>query len=1002
MTRAKDLLMVSLMALAARSAMATSVAEQLRQLAPDVGRAVRVDGFSLQAGMALVILDEGVLVPSTPVAGRPVELAFVGRGRVELEAPDPVEAGQLELFTGSSVLEEGFDRAVLVVTLDAAVDAVLRRPRALPDQRIDEAAALYKAWRVGTERALLDVDARVFADGAGDRLASGFFCAAIESERLGHFLVVVDPLADEQMTVGQFVRPELSRREQRRLRRTLEDEQRSGGLIGLDVADLGTWDTWVSASLTGIDGGATPGTRGAEPLHYDLDVSLGGADLALESTARLSLRVLVGDLRAVSLEMNADLEPRRVIDARGRELEWWRSRHELVVVLAEPAQAGERLGLAIEYGGRPLERASDGVLALRHPSGWYPHAGTIDRATYDLTVTWPGDLEVLAPGAAGDLVRTSDGRTRRRWRVEAPTPGTSFEIGRFQRISGRAGDVAIDVAVIRTGAPADTELAREIFGTVVDAVQYFERTFGPYPLDRLQVVSTPRGFSQGLLGLVTLSAGAVADWQEWGAVLGLEDQRTVIAHEVAHQWWGNLVGWRSYRDQWISEAMANYAALLWASARLHDSGDGPLLRGPTAGWQAELLRPLADGRPVESLGPLVVGARLDSSLSRDAYASIVYKKGALVLNMLAQLFGEDAFVAMLGDIVEAASGRVISTSDLLDALHRLGGIDLGCFGRQYIYGTGLPEIVYRYRFEELGRDRWAVVGEARQRAPTHTDLRVVESSFGVLDVRRREVPKLDAEGWRLVVPFQIGVVDRSSGNGGRSIVAGRVPVSGPTSPFRIEVERRPEVLWLDREAEVFGRFFAVDRWPRLAAYLGALELEAAGDPEGAGAELFNALAAPVAVVPTGWEASFAPVDVTAEGRRLDARIRLALARLHLDAGRLAEARTEVTLARDLVASRDRWLLAADLLAVESRLDLLSGDAKPALRRLQDAVLGRRGVETPETWTLLAVAAAAVGDTDVLNTAAERASKLGVDLGPLTRTIHDAPSPSRRNLTNSPG
>ena len=79
----------------------------------------------------------------------------------------------------------------------------------------------------------------------------------------------------------------------------------------------------------------------------------------------------------------------------------------------------------------------------------------------------------------------------------------------------------------------------------------------------------------------------------WNRFFGVEDRRLVVAHEVAHQWWGDQVGWTSYRDQWISEAMASYAALLFGKERLGDKYSGVDL---TAGWRSELTAHLPDGR----------------------------------------------------------------------------------------------------------------------------------------------------------------------------------------------------------------------------------------------------------------------------------------------------------------------------------------------------------------------------------------------------------------------
>ena len=120
-----------------------------------------------------------------------------------------------------------------------------------------------------------------------------------------------------------------------------------------------------------------------------------------------------------------------------------------------------------------------------------------------------------------------------------------------------------------------------------------------------------------MLGFVTLSDLLLNDLGIWNRFFGLEDRRLVIAHEIAHQWWGDQVGWTSYRDQWISEAMASYSGpTLTARTALKNDLSGVDL---TSGWQerADLLP--ADGRAIESLGPVVLGGRLFSSLSRDAY-----------------------------------------------------------------------------------------------------------------------------------------------------------------------------------------------------------------------------------------------------------------------------------------------------------------------------------------------------------------------------------------------
>jgi hypothetical protein len=159
-------------------------------------------------------------------------------------------------------------------------------------------------------------------------------------------------------------------------------------------------------------------------------------------------------------------------------------------------------------------------------------------------------------------------------------------------------------------------------------------------------------------------------------------------------------------------------------------------------------------------------------------------------------------------------------------------------------------------------------------------------------------------------------------------------------------------------------------------------VEITGDPRAARAAYFEALEAPVVAVPEGWGDAVEVADPESRAASLDARIRLALARLALDAGDIAAAGAQLDLARDLIRGRDRWLLDRELLVVASRLALLSGDPRTAYRELKRRVLGDRPLSRPETWALLAIAARGVGDDDLFSRARDRALELGVELGPL--------------------
>src|SRR5262249_19532114 len=141
------------------------------------------------------------------------------------------------------------------------------------------------------------------------------------------------------------------------------------------------------------------------------------------------------------------------------------------------------------------------------------------------------------------------------------------------------------------------------------AVSHFETLFGPFPYSRLAISQIPGSFGQGwpeLVYLPTLEFLPLGEKKAMGLSGGLElsQDQLQLAHEVAHQWWGNQIGWKSYHDQWLSEGFATYAAALWvASEKDGDRKFHALLEE----YKRDLLSKDKDGHTVESGGPIWLG-----------------------------------------------------------------------------------------------------------------------------------------------------------------------------------------------------------------------------------------------------------------------------------------------------------------------------------------------------------------------------------------------------------
>lgn len=947
----------------------------------DPAAAVRLDQVKLNAGLASIRFEDGVLVPATAVGGRPEEMVFLGQGRIVLEPPDAIEEGQLEIFTGGPRLDEEFSHAVLVVGLDGATDALLRRPRVAPlDLALAvRAAEVYAQWRGKPERKLLNVDGAVMMDAAGDAAYRGYFAAWFRGDELGDFLYLVEPDARDQVTLGRFVPLEATEKEKRKLLRQINREQRRGRLIGLELDDLGQWDTWISSPLRGRDGKPLPGIASFEPRKYTLEVSLGEGDLRLAGRARIDLQPAIRGSRAVALLLNSDLKVEKVTDGAGRDLVFHRTGRDLNVLLPGPAAEGETVTLVVEYSGLLIGKEGSSR-ALRDTLEWYPHAGSIDRALYDVTFRWPRKLDLVACGR-----RTGGGEEGgRRWErrvLDIPAAGFTFEVGRYRLETAQAGHVAVTVAFDPDGALLDRKVRDEIVQSVTGSLLYFEEMFGPYPLDELTVVTVPRDFSQATLGFVALSNLMMADLGIFNLFLGLEDRRTVIAHEIAHQWWGHLVGWESYRDQWISEAMANYASLLYARDRLEWTDRHGA--GPTTGWREALTDTLPNGRSVESLGPVVLGERLFSSHSANsAYQAIVYQKGAVILDMLARSMGEESFPKILKQIVKVRSNRLLSTEDFLALAERITGAELDWFADQYVFGTGLPEVYYSYRFTPKGEGKWTVEGTARQQPSYHFRYRVERTDRGGFDVVRERVDQLAVRQSRLVVPVEVLVHDptrppngRASKEKGNALVQGRLFLSGESADFAIEVPGEPRSFWLDRDAQVFGLFYDESRNPKRVLMSRGFDAVAAGRIDEAESLLRQALDAEVETSP---EEGDGLRDLKKEGRLLDATVQLGLARLYLTAGRDGDAQAAYDKAHRVLGTYGGWY-EEELKIIESRLEMRRGVFDKAFKRLRHGLLRSGNLDGVEGYLLLAIAAQSTGHKEEFEQAMKTARESGADV-----------------------
>ena len=967
--------------------------------------AVALRNVELELGPAIFEMQRGILFPAAPVAGRTVELVFIGQARFRLEAPDEIEAGQLELFTGERALEVPVEEAVLVLANEGAVAELLRGPpphEVRPELKA-RAEEIHRRWLDRAERRRAGVESAIFKLLVGDEAFQQYFALWCHSFELGDFVYQLDPEEQEQITLASFRPIDLTGWERLRLKHHIRVQQRKGRWLDVRLENLGAWDVWMSRSWSPNRGPALPGTVGFEPEHYELDVTLKRRHLLLEGQARLHLKAETAGRRVLRLELMPDLRISRVADAEGRELYYFRSGDETAVLLPEPTTVGDTLVLDVTYAGPALEWTADRTYDLQDTSYWYPRCGTVDRATYDVTLRWPKKYDVVASGRLVD--RGREGRfIHERRRLDVPSIAFSFAVGNFVVERRQVGDTALTVAFSRRGnVRPSPELRSGIVEAVSSSFEFFEDVFGDYPLDELTVVTVPREFSQSYMGFITL-ADSLVQFPDPTASSAAWQRDTTIAHELAHQWWGNTVGWWSYRDQWLSEGMANYSALLFDSRRT--GGRGNNLAIMSSGWRNSLSRTTMEGRTIESLGPIVLGNRLNSSRARNGYRTIVYRKGAVVLAMLARAVGEEQFLQMLRSLADVAAHRVLTTEAFLKALERMSGLELQGFARQFIYGTGIPEVYYGYDLEHGEDGGWTVQGEASLLFTPHYRHQVVRRDDGGWDVARQRGPKPELGPTTLMVPYLVtldedpanAVGARSDARGG-SRQSGQLFLQGRRDDFEIDTVERPVDLRLDPQGEILAWFYSAEHHPKRFLRYQAEDLVAAGEGDAAEARFLEALSLP------GESSARDPLSPApdlpgAQGSVQDLKIRLALVRLYTEQGREAEALAALDeIDRELETS-NQTMFRMQRDALRSRMEIRQGRYGAAYRRLKKTLklasprddrtswrnvwwqyrLNTERTAVTESFSLLAIAAHETGNEEVFLWALREARNRGVDVG----------------------
>jgi len=721
-------------------------ARAVRDAGLDPEQCYRVRDLSLYKDDIRLYFNDGYLIFAKPVAGERIAAVFTadvegGDGEILLLPPLRAERKSLARFTGTPNLNEHFRAAVLMFTDSSGRDLLESIERQGSARKAPEMAPLLsEQWAPVVSNILDSFAPRIAGDLLSPGRPDGLLFAAIGGKTLGNFDVVYDPAAAEQILAGQL----------------MERNQRV-------VYDI--WTSFVARRFR--TAGTPPETSGFSLAKFRIEATL-DENLRLRATTRTTVKIGSRPLRAFAFEISRAEEVTAArIDGVPAELltrESARSRalradeNEVFLVTSpELLAAGSTHLMEFEHEGDIITSPGNGVYAVRARSNWYPRSGSA-FADYELAFNYPKRLTLVTTGdIVSDRVEGDTRITERR--TLTPIRVAGFNLGTYEKSSITAAGLTVDVfgnrgldpalqppprattvtqtvqpprgprreeitTILQTVRPPDPLARLNTVATDVAACfQYFSGLFGPPPLKTLTVSPIPGTFGQGFPGLVYLSTLSYLDPLERppatrSATLQTFFSDLMVAHEVAHQWWGNVVTGKSYQDEWLMEGLAHYSALMWIEKKKGSKA----LEDVMGDFQRELLLTGEDGRNLESAGPVTWGYRLEAAKSAEAFRVITYEKGAWVLHMLRKRLGNERFLKVLADLRKQYEFRGVSSADLLDLVKKslppgVTADSMESFFDNWVYSTGIPTLRVKYSVKGSAKENipsWKVSGTLEQ------------------------------------------------------------------------------------------------------------------------------------------------------------------------------------------------------------------------------------------------------------------------------------------------
>ncbi len=682
------------------SGMSTSalveLSDSLSNLSPDFDHQAKIeDTLLITRGAASFALTDGILTLSKPVYGHPLAVAFSGKVHFHMTLPNKAERYMFNKRCQDTVADWNFERVTFIFT-DSTYEQLVHALNFEPLQKRHDAGRQIEEFVNYIEDEFEESFPALMLNDLLQPWHEESFYARFVCD-CGRMVYSVRPADIEEVKLYKHTQTESEAYPELISSFHLPDEYATSKW-GPDHEDKDVIDSLYYSIFCKI----------RLPSRTDLQV-----DLRFQSQ--------VDDLQTIKFDLFSELKQNSIVveNADGDSLYWQKLKDEsgITVFLDKPLKRGEWCSLRFGYSSTKLVKLTPwGSYDIRSPVYWFPRYGYLKRARYKLKYEYPKQFTFLSVGRKTSDTTVGDFTTASFDLSKYFVSLASFNYGIFESKSDSLpGGIPVVVYASEDHKGSIGKMIDKVLFDVKHSAEMFSEQVYPYPFNKLIATEIPASHGQGFPGLLHL-AWSTFQYEEIG------EYDAFRAHEVAHQWWGNVVGWQTYHDQWLSEAFAEYFGAWYVQQKyLHDDKHRGLFYDLMDRWREDVYESgsytkggfQTQYQEGNDAGPIWMGQRLASSRSAD-YFTLVYSKGAYVLYMLRMMMFDFAhrddsnFRRMLAAFIDRFQWKEASTSDFAQIAEEYYGQDLDWFFDQWVYDTVLPEYLWKATVRQQNDGKYEV------------------------------------------------------------------------------------------------------------------------------------------------------------------------------------------------------------------------------------------------------------------------------------------------------